>query len=91
MYIEVKCPIHNKPLYGNGQTSTHKLFKCPDCDYDGGEGVVRQDLPERFIALETENKKLRHEVVGWMNWTYYLPKDWVPKGLMSSSKKALKE
>ena len=59
MYIEIRCPVHNKPLYGNGQTSTHNLFKCPDCDYDGGEGAVRQDLPERYNELEAENHKLK--------------------------------
>jgi hypothetical protein len=61
MYIEVRCPVHNKPLYGNGQTSTHILFKCPDCDYDGGEGAVRHDLPERFIALARQYSKLKAE------------------------------
>lgn len=60
MYIVTRCPVHNKPLYGNGQTSTHNLFKCPDCDYSGdGPGAVRHDLPERFIALEAENEKLK--------------------------------
>lgn len=74
MYIEVRCPVHNKPLYGNGQTSTHNLFKCPDCDYDGGVGAVREDLPERFMALATkysklkvENQKMRNALQAWVD------------------------
>ena len=59
MYIETRCPVHSKQLYGNGQTSTHHLFKCPDCDYSGGDGAVREDLPERYNELEAENKRLK--------------------------------
>lgn len=67
MYIEVRCPVHNKPLYGNGQTSTHNLFKCPFCDYDGGEGAVRYDLPERYKELEAENQRLRKALQWWID------------------------
>lgn len=59
MLIVERCPKHNKPLYGNGQTDTHMLSKCPDCDYAGdGPGAVRHDLPERYMALKAENERL---------------------------------
>lgn len=65
--MESRCPVHNKPLYGNGQTATHHKFKCPDCDYSGdGPGAVRHDLPERYMVLaaklaelEVENAQLK--------------------------------
>lgn len=67
MYIEIRCPVHNKPLYSNGQTSTHSLFKCPDCDYSGGDGAVRDDLPERYNELEAENKRLKKAIEDFGN------------------------
>lgn len=42
------------------------------------------------VYLEAKNKKLRKKIVGWINWTYYLPKDWVPKSLLETSKQVLK-
>lgn len=47
-------------------------------------------IREACWDLISENRRLRKEIVGWMNWTYYLPKDWVPKGLIKTSKQVLK-
>lgn len=74
-------------------------IQCKGCNYKPSEHdtlqgycmLCAEEKIKKSELLEVENKKLRHEIVGWMNWTYYLPKDWVPKGLIDSSKKALKD
>lgn len=88
MLIVCRCPIHNKPLYGNGQTSTHNLFKCPDCDYTGeGPGAVRHDLPERYNKLETALKEIKAIEDDWDN---AIPECAVCYAVQEIAEKALK-
>lgn len=47
-------------------------------------------IREACRSLISENKRLRKEIVGWMNWTYYLPESWKPNGLLKTSKQVLK-
>lgn len=58
MYQIVVCPKHKKALVFYKDTDTHSLFKCPDCDYVCYPGVVHRDLPEKYMNLKAENKKL---------------------------------
>lgn len=57
MLMICKCPKHNKNLVYWKDTSTHKIFKCPECDYTG-KGVVHHDLPERYNRLVERIKEL---------------------------------
>ena len=64
--------------------------ECKDCVYLEADGEIINHHIEKVIFLEAENKKLRKEIVGWMNWAYYLPKNWKPSGLLKTSKQVLK-
>lgn len=59
MYMVIKCPKHQKALVFYKETSTHSLFKCPDCDYVDYPGVVHNNLPDKYNDLKFENKCLR--------------------------------
>ena len=59
MLTTIRCPKHHEVLVFYKDTPTHKLFKCPICDYVEFPGVVHDDLPEKYINLQAENKLLR--------------------------------
>lgn len=40
--------------------------------------------------LQAENERLKKVIVGWLNWIYYVPKDWRPKPIIEESEQALK-
>jgi len=63
MYQIVVCPKHKKALVFYKDTDTHSLFKCPDCDYVDYPGVVHRDLPEKYMNLKAENKRLREKFI----------------------------
>jgi len=45
-------------------------------------------LNERKVLL-AENKRLRKDIAGWINWCYYLPESWKPKPMIEKSKQVL--
>jgi len=47
--------------------ATYSIFKCPDYDYTGGDGVVHPDLPEKYNKLQAENEEQKRKLRFYYN------------------------
>lgn len=50
----------------------------------------RPSETKKIQQLQDKNKLLRKVIVGWLNWIYYVPKEWRPKPMIKESEQVLK-
>lgn len=53
------------------------------------EGNEMRNLTK--LELKKENEKLRKDIVGWLNWIYYLPNSWRPVPMIKKSRQLLRD